>query len=191
GALRVEKALVPLVRRLERAAPEDDPEGETERSALCDAIAALAGPDGDGRSPAITPRAVELLAGVLSGANDETRLAVARALGQIARREDGELVALLMKDPSARVRRAAVDAIARLEPDRTPEPLHLAIGDESAAVRIAAARALGASKSDSVFDDLRRLAEDEDVRVRAMAVETVGRRFAADPQPQIRASALA
>ena len=190
GALRVEKALVPLVRRLERAAPEDDPEGETERTALCEAIAALAGPDAEGRAPAIAPRAVELLAGVLSGANDETRLCAARALGQIARREDGELVALLMKDPSARVRRAAVDAIARLEPDRTPEPLHLAIADESAAVRIAAARALGASRSDSVFDDLRRLAEDEDVRVRAMAVSAVGRRFAADPAPAIRAAAL-
>jgi len=57
-------------------------------------------------------------------------------------------------------------------------------------VRIAAARALGASRSDSVFDDLRRLAEDEDVRVRAMAVSAVGRRFAADPAPAIRAAAL-
>jgi HEAT repeat protein len=190
GELRVEKALAPLVRRLERAAPEDDPEGESERSALCDAIAALAGPDAHGRSPAIAPRAVELLAALLPGANDETRLCAARALGQIARREDGELIALLLKDPSARVRRAAVDAIARLEPDRTPEPLHLAIADESAAVRIAAARALGASRSDSVFDDLRRLSEDEDVRVRAMAVAAVGRRFAGDPTPAIRAAAL-
>jgi len=190
GALRVEKALAPLVRRIERAAPEDDPEGESERAALCDAIAALAGPDAAGRSPAIATRAVELLAGVLNGASDETRLCVARALGLIARREDGELVALLMKDPSARVRRAAVDAIARLEPDQTPEPLHLAIADESAAVRIAAARALGASRNHSVFDDLLRLAEDEDVRVRAMAVSAVGRRFAADPTPAIRASAL-
>lgn len=190
GALRVEQALVPLVRRLERAAPEDELEGEAERSALCEAIAALAAPDAEGRSPAIAARAVELLASVLSGANDETRLCAARALGQIARREDGELVALLMKDPSARVRRAAVEAIARLEPDRTPEPLHLAIGDESAAVRIAAARALGASRSAGVFDDLRRLAEDEDVRVRAMAVAAVGRRFAADPTPAVRAAAL-
>ncbi len=190
GTLGVEKALVPLVRRLERAAPEDDPEGESERGALIDAIVALAGPDGEGRPAALAPRAVELLSGVLNGASDETRLCAARALGRIARREDAALVALLMKDPSARVRRAAVDAIARLEPDRTPEPLHLAIADESAAVRIAAARALGASRSDSVFDDLRRLAEDEDVRVRAMAVQAVGRRFAADVQPSIRAAAL-
>lgn len=191
GALRVEKALAALVRRLECAAPEDDPEGEAERGALCDAIVALAGPDAEGRSPAPAARAVELLAGLLPGAGDETRLSAACALGGIARREDAALVALLMKDPSARVRRAAVDAIARLEPDRTPEPLHLAIADESAAVRIAAARALGASRSDSVFDDLRRLAEDEDVRVRAMAVSAVGRRFAGDPEPGIRAAALA
>jgi HEAT repeat protein len=190
AAVRVEKALAPLVHRLECAAPEDDPEGETERSALCDAIVALAGPDADGRSPALAARAVELLAAALNGSGDETRLSAARALGGIARREDAELVAHLMKDPSARVRRAAVDAIARLEPDRTPEPLHLAIADESASVRIAAARALGATRSDSVFDDLRRLAEDEDVRVRAMAVQTVGRRFAADPQPSVRAAAL-
>ncbi|HKA13734.1 MAG TPA: HEAT repeat domain-containing protein [Myxococcota bacterium] len=191
GALRVEKALVPLVRRLECAAPEEDPDGESERAALIDAIVALAGPDGDGRSPAIAPRAVDLLAAALSRSGDETRLAAARALGRIARREDAELVALLMKDPSARVRRAAVDAIARLEPDRTPEPLHLAIADESASVRIAAARALGASRSESVFDDLRRLAEDEDPRVRAMAVLAVGRRFAADREPAVRAAALA
>jgi HEAT repeat protein len=191
GALRVEKALAPLVRRLERAGPEDDPEGESERAALCDAIVALAGPDTDGRAPALAARAVELLAAALTGSGDETRLSAARALGRIARREDAELVALLMKDPSARVRRAAVDAIARLEPDRTPEPLHLAIADESPSVRIAAARALGASRSDSVFDDLRQLAEDEDVRVRAMAVAVVGRRFASDRSPNIRAAALA
>jgi HEAT repeat protein len=190
GALRVEQALVPLVRRLERAAPEDDPEGESERNALVDAVVALAGPDADGSSPALAARAVELLASALGGASDETRLVAARALGRIARREDGELVVLLMKDPSARVRRAAVDAIARLEPDRTPEPLHLAIADESASVRIAAARALGSSRSESVFDDLRRLAEDEDLRVRAMAVRAVGRRFAADTSPNIRAAAL-
>jgi HEAT repeat protein len=190
GTLGVEKALVPLVRRLECAAPEDDPEGEAERSALIEAIVALAGPGGDGGSPALAARAVELLAALLSGSGDETRLSAARALARIARREDAALVALLMKDPSARVRRAAVDAIARIEPDSTPEPLHLAIADESASVRIAAARALGASRSDSVFDDLRRLAEDEDVRVRAMAVQAVGRRFAADPQPSLRAAAL-
>jgi HEAT repeat protein len=190
GAQRVDAALAPLVRRLERAAPEDDPEGESERAALCDAIVALAGPDAQGRSPAVAARAVELLTSALNGSGDETRLSAARALGRIARREDAELVAMLMKDPSARVRRAAVDAIARLEPDQTPEPLHLAIADESPAVRIAAARALGALRSDSVFEDLSRLAEDEDVRVRAMAVEMVGRRFAADPHPGVRAAAL-
>ena len=191
GALRVEQALAPLVRRLECAAPEEDPEGETERAALVDAIVALAGPDADGCPPAIAPRAVELLARALTGSGDETRLAAARALGRIARREDAELVALLMKDPSARVRRAAVDAIARLEPDRTPELLHLAIADESPSVRIAAVRALGASRSESGFDDLRRLSEDEDPRVRAMAVQAVGRRFAANREPAIRAAALA
>ncbi len=191
GALRVEKALVPLVRRLEHAASEEDPEGESERSALCDAIVALAGPDAEGRAPALAARAVELLTNALSGSSDETRLVAARALGRIARRDDADLVALLMKDPSARVRRAAVEAIARLEPERTPEPLHLAIADESPAVRIAAARALGASRSDGVFDDLRRLAEDGDLRVRAMAVQMIGRRFAGDPEPGIRAAALA
>jgi len=191
GDLRVEAALAPLVQRLQQAALEEDLEGEEERVAVTDALTRLAGPDEDGVSPPLADRAIELLSAPLASEDDTARLAVARVLGAVARREDAELVSLLLKDASSEVRRAAVEALARIEPDRTPEPLHLAIADESPAVRIAAARALGESGCDAVFDDLRRLAEDEDPRVRAMAVRAVGRRFAGTADPTRRAAALA
>lgn len=191
GVLHVEAALAPLVHRLEHAALEEDLEGEEERVAVTEALTRLVGPRDDGSSPPSTERAIELLSAPLASPDDAVRLAVARVLGCIARREDADLVSLLLKDASSQVRCAAVEALARIEPERTPEPLHLAIADESPAVRIAAARALGDSRCDAVFDDLRRLAEDEDSRVRAMAVRAVGRRFAGTSDPSRRAAALA
>ena len=191
GELRVEEALAPLVHGLERSALEEDFDGDDERLAFTQALAAIAGPGADGASPAIAARAVELLAARLPGAGAAVRLAVACVLGTVVRHQDAALISLLLKDPSAAVRCAAVEAIARLEPERTPEPLHLAIADESPEVRIAAARALGASRRKSGFKDLCWLAEDEDVRVRAMAVHGVGSGFGADPDPDVRAAALA
>lgn len=108
------------------------------------------------------------------------RVAIARVLGQLGRAEDGEVVALLLKDPFADVRRAAVEALVAVGPPLVSEPLHLAIADESPEVRIAAAQALEACASPQVFSDLRRLAEDDDARVRATATRALGLRFGGD-----------
>jgi len=139
----------------------------------------------------VTAQAVELLRAHLEGAVETVRLAIAKVLGCIGRREDAQLVAFLLKDPSALVRRAAVDALARLEPGTAAEPLRLALADEAATVRIAAAVALGASKSEEVVDDLLRLADDADSRVRAAAVRALGTRFGTSQDPARRARALA
>jgi len=172
GARRLADALPLLVRRLEVVASEGDREGEEEVAALTEALTALASP---GSSDAgVAEQTLRLLASRLEGADEDVRLAIARVLGRIGRREDTQLVTLLLKDPSPLVRRAAVDALARLDPETAAEPLRLALADESPPVRIAAADALGASMRPGVIDDLRRLADDEDARVRVAAIRSIG-----------------
>lgn len=185
---RLAAALPHLVRRLELAAQDDPLEAEEEALALCEALAALAGPEAD---PAHGKRAVELLASRLPGASEGVRLAIACVLGAIGRPADAGLVASLLKDPAAPVRRAAVQAFARLDPGGAAEPLRLALADESAAVRCAAARALGDSRSDAVLSDLAALAEDGDALVRAAAVRAIGLRFAGSPDAALRERARA
>lgn len=180
---RLPDALPALLRGLERLPEADEIEAEEESAALTDALVALA----EARPAATLERLVERL----PGAPEAVRLAVAAVLGRAGRAQDTDAVALLLKDPSARVRRAAVDALARLDPGTAAEPLRLALADESAAVRIAAACALGASASDTVIDDLERLADDRDPRVRAAAVRAVGRRLLASRDPAVRARGLA
>lgn len=173
GEMHCIEALPRLVRRLEQAAHEDDPEMEEELAALVDALVALAPPGGAGDSEQAR-EVVGTLAARLDGAAEEARLAIATVLGRIGRVEDEELVAQLLKDPSARVRRAAVEALARLEPGAASEPLRLALADESPHVRVAAAVALGHSESAGVIADLQRLIHDEDPRVSAAAVRSIG-----------------
>jgi HEAT repeat protein len=189
GHCRLAEGLALLVRRLERVASEVDFESEDEVLALTEALIAVAEPRAgdDGR---VTEQAVELLRSYLEGAVETARLAIAKVLGCIGRREETQLVTFLLKDPSALVRRAAVDALARIEPGTAAEPLRLALADEAATVRIAAAVALGSSASDAVIEDLRRLAEDEDPRVRAAAVRALGHRFGSS-EDEARRSATA
>jgi len=189
GERRLAGALTALVRRIESVASDEDYESEEEMLALVDALIRVAEPRAGGE--AVTQQAIELLRLHLDGAGDAVRLAIAKVLGCIGRRQDTQLVTFLLKDPSALVRRAAVDALARLEPGTAAEPLRLALADETATVRIAAASALGASQSDDVIDDLKRLADDEDPRVRASAVRSLGRRFGRAEDPQRRSAALA
>jgi HEAT repeat protein len=172
GARRLVAALPLLVLRLERMASEGDREDEEEVAALTEALTALASPGGS--DAGVAEQTLQLLASRLDGADEDVRLAIARVLGRIGRREDTQLVTLLLKDPSPRVRRAAVDALARLDPETAAEPLRLALADESPPVRIAAADALGVSLRPGVIDDLRRLAEDEDARVRVAAIRSIG-----------------
>lgn len=175
GSRGVADALAPLVRRLQQSTL-DEPDGEEERRAIADALIGLA----NSGAAAAAERAKELLVQALEGAGEPVRVAVARVFGRIGRREDAEVVSLLLKDPSEKVRRAAVNALVRLEPSGSAEPLHLAIADESVEVRIAAAVALGESASPEVFPDLCRLAQDPDPRVRATAVRAAGVRSLPD-----------
>jgi HEAT repeat protein len=189
GERRLGEGLARLVYRLESAAAVDDFESEEEVIALTEALIALAKAD-PGGDCSITDQAVDLLSSRLEGATEGVRLAIATVLGCIGRRKDSQLIALLLKDPGARVRRAAVDALARLEPGTAADPLRLALGDESPGVRIAAAGALGASESKDVLDDLKRLADDEDPRVRAAAVRSIGLRFGRSEDEGRRSAAL-
>jgi HEAT repeat protein len=177
GRRRLAAGLALLTHRLESAAGDDDFESEEEVRALTDALVALAGPSGPGEH-SLTEQAVVLLASRVEGAAEGVRLAIARVLGCIGRRQDAPIVTLLLKDPAASVRRGAVVALARLDPGTHAEPLRLALTDESATVRIAAAGALGASESPEVIADLALLADDEDPTVRAAAVRAIGIRFA-------------
>jgi HEAT repeat protein len=189
GRCRLAEGLALLVHRLDSVASEVDFESEDEVLALTEALIAVAEPRAgdDGR---VTEQAVELLRSHLEGAVETARLAIAKVLGCIGRREDTQLVTFLLKDPSALVRRAAVDALARLEPGTAAEPVRLALADEAATVRIAAAVALGSSASDAVIEDLQRLAEDDDPRVRAAAVRALGHRFG-NAEDEARRSATA
>jgi len=190
GRKKMAEALPLLIRCLETAAIDENFDSEDEVIALTEAVIAVAEP-GAATDPRVTEQAVELLCSRLDGAPEAVRLAVARVLGCIGRREDVQLVTLLMKDPSAPVRRAAVDALARLDPGAAAEPLRLALADDSASVRIAAASALSASNDDAVIDDLMRLADDDDVRVRAAAVRALGLRFGKSTHEERRKATVA
>lgn len=190
GAIQVESALLPLVNLLDRVAADAEFEGDDESTAIVEALIELAGPDADGISPPIAGRAVEQLAESLTRSDDAARMALARVFGRIARREDAELISMLLRDPRFEVRRAAVEAIGRLGPEFAPEPLRLAIADEAPEVRISAARALAVSRGELVLEDLQRLVGDGDARVRATAVRALGQRFAADSDPENRVRAL-
>jgi HEAT repeat protein len=172
GDLHCMEALGSLVRRLESAALDDEPESEEEVAAFIDALVALAPPGATESEEA--QQVIQMLASRLEGSGEDVRLAIASVLGRIGRIEDEELVAGLLRDASARVRRAAVEALARLEPGAASEPLRLALADESPLVRIAAAGALGHSENPDVIADLQRLIHDEDTRVSAAAVRSIG-----------------
>ncbi len=167
------QVLPALVRRLEAAAAEDDPDLEEEVGAVVSALVALAQPAG-ALDPTVADETVSLLGARLEGADESVRLAIATVLGRVGRPQDAQLVTFLLKDESDRVRRAAVEALARLEPGEAPEPVRLALADESPLVRVAAANALGASTSPRACDDLGRLAEDGDPWVRAAALRALG-----------------
>ncbi len=181
GRLKCVDAIPELVRRLESAALDDDPESEEEVDALIEALVSLASPWHS--EATVAGEVIELLSTRLAGAQEEVRLAIATVLGRIGRHEDEELVARLLKDPSPRVRRAAVEALERLEPGAASEPLRLALADESSLVRIAAAVALGNSQNPAVIDDLPRLIHDEDSRVSAAAVHSIGMHCQRDGVP--------
>lgn len=187
GRRRASAALPVLIRHLEAVASRVGA-GHEEAGVLARAIASVAEPRAGAED--VNREAVGLLHGVLDGAGDELRFAVAGILGCIGRPEDTELVTLLLKDPSAGVRRAAIDALARLEPGTAAESLRLAVADESPRVRVAAACALGASESDAVIEDLARLAEDDDRWVRAAAARALGIHFARATADEPRRLAL-
>lgn len=172
GARRFGDALPDLVRRLEHAALDEEPEAEDELAALLDALVDLAGPDAEAAS-GVEP-ALALLGPRFESSHEPVRRAATAVLARIARPQDAELVTAMLKDPSAEVRRLAVSGLTRLDEAVVVEPLRLALADESASVRVAAAGALGASSSDEVLDDLQRLLVDEDPRVRAAAVRGIG-----------------
>jgi HEAT repeat protein len=140
--------------------------------------------------PRMAEQTVALLASHVDGADESVRLAIATVLGGAGRPQDAPLVALLLKDPSARVRRAAVEALAHLEPGSAPEPVRLALADESPLVRVAAAAALGACASARALEDLSRLADDPDPWVRAAALRAVGVQAARHPVQVASAFAL-
>ena len=173
GARALVSAAPSLVARLERAALDEDLDGEEERVAVSGALVSVAAAPG---ADAVADLIIEHL-GPLLGRAQPVRLAAARVLGGMGRPDDTELIALLLRDASDAVRRAAVEALAGLEPETAGEPLRLAIADESSDVRLAAASALGEARSEDVFDDLRSLAADDDVHVRARAVAAIVRRF--------------
>jgi HEAT repeat protein len=169
-------AVPALVRGLERAAENGEPDAEDEFAAFVGALVAVAHTD-----LRLAEQTAALLAARIDGAAESVRLAIATVLGRAGRPEDAALVTLLLKDASDRVRRAAVEALARLEPDATPEPLRLALADESPLVRVAAAGALGACASARALEDLSRLADDSDPWVRAAALRAVGAQAARHP----------
>jgi HEAT repeat protein len=160
-----------LVRRLQLATDDFDPDAELERGALIDALVRItaASPDADARR-AVT----DLLASSFEGASESVRLAIARVLGSVGAGDHASLMALLAQDPSPAVRRAAVAALAGLRGEARREALRLALADEAAAVRIAAAAAFGDTGEAQALGDLERLLVDEDADVRAAAVRAIG-----------------
>ncbi len=176
GARRSLESLSGLVRRLEIAALDEDPEAVEELDALVDALVSLAGPDDSDA----TAMAVERLASQLESSAEPVRRAATAVLARVARPTDTDRITALLKDPSAAVRRLAVEGLARFDADVATEPLRLALADESPLVRMAAAVSFGASSSSEALEDLQRLLVDDDSRVCAAAVRAIGCYCAAD-----------
>jgi HEAT repeat protein len=170
GARRSQASLPDLVRRLETAALDEEPESEDELEALIDALVELTGP---GAEHGVS-QLVDQLAARLGSSSDSVRRAAASVLARVCRPADADRVTPLLKDPSASVRRRAVGGLIRLDPDTAAEPLRLALADEAPQVRMAAAAALGASSSSEVLADLERLLADEEPRVCAAALRAIG-----------------
>ncbi len=163
-----------LVRRLESAARDNDPDDDEEIESVVAAIVALA------EHPEASDSGADLqLIGVLSsrlaGASEPMRLAIAQVLAKIGGDQDEELITFLLKDESATVRRAAVQALERFDYDRAQDALRLALGDEASAVRIAAATVLGRSARPEAADDLAGQMMDDDPRVVSVALRSLGR----------------
>lgn len=160
-----------LVRRLQLATDDSDPDAEGERSALIDALVRIttASPDAEARRTV-----TDLLASSFEGARESVRLAIARVLGSVGTGDHASVMALLAQDPSPTVRRAAVGALAGLQGEARREALRLALADEAASVRIAAATALGDTGEEHALGDLERLLADEDAEVRSAAVRAIG-----------------
>jgi HEAT repeat protein len=167
-------AMAPLVRRLQLATEDAEPEAEEERAALIDALVKIAtAPTGSCASEAGPNLAIDLLAASFETAAEPVRLAIARVLGEVGGRHHATLMALLVQDPSPAVRRAAVGALAQTPGAARSEALRLALADEAGPVRMAAAAALGAGDDPGALDALARLLCDEDVEVRAAAVRAI------------------
>ncbi|MBK7948665.1 MAG: HEAT repeat domain-containing protein [Deltaproteobacteria bacterium] len=162
-----------LVRRLDRAAAEEDGESRELVEELIASVVRLA-ERAESADPAIHFQLVDVLISRLGGATPALRVAIARVLARIGGPQDVDVIEYLAKDASPPVRRAAVEALARLDGERTWTAVRRALGDESSGVRIAAAGALAASASPTAFEDLERLAGDGDPRVAAAAVRAAG-----------------
>lgn len=173
GQRRLRPAAGQLVRLLERAARDDEFEGEEERIAVGDALVNLA----RSADSAIADEVVGRLAPLIES-DEPVRLAAAMVMAGIGRPQEAESMRLLLRDASASVRRVAVDALAAHEGECSTDALHLAVADDAPSVRIAAALALGRRPGDELFEDLPRLADDPDPRVRAAGVRAISQRLA-------------
>lgn len=162
-----------LVRRLDRAAAEDDGESRELVEELIASVVRLA-ERAESADPRVHVQLLEVLVSRLGGATTALRVAIARVLARIGGAQDLDVIEYLSKDASPLVRRAAVEALARLDGERTWAAVRRALGDESSGVRIAAAGALAASASPAASEDLERLAGDGDPRVAAAAVRAAG-----------------
>ncbi len=158
-----------MVRRLEIAARDDEPDAGEELDALIEALVSLAG-----RSEAVAGQIIDLLAARLGASSEVVREAMARVLARIARASDVERVTGLLKDPNPGVRRLAVDGLARLDPEAGTELLRFALADESPLVRMASAAALGSASREGVLVDLQQLVRDEEPAVCAAALRAIG-----------------
>jgi HEAT repeat protein len=154
------RAVGALVRRLQVAHEDGDFDAEEERSALIDALVAIASA---AREPAVRDEVSELLAGAFEGASESLRVAIARVLAAVGGSRHASLMALLVQDPSPLVRRAAVAAVAQMPGDARRDALRLALADEAAPVRVAAAAALAGTGDAEALG-----ADDDDVRAAAV-----------------------
>lgn len=162
-----------LVRRLERASADPEPDALELVERSIDAIVRIA-ERAEAADPRIHGQGIDVLVGRLGGAPTPLRVAIARVLARIGRAEDADVVEYLAKDASPLVRRAAVHALARLPHERARTLARLALGDEASGVRIAAAGVLGGCDAPDALEDLARLASDGDARVAAAAVRAAG-----------------
>ena len=186
GARAAAECLSALLRRLEAAALDDEPESEDEVDAVVEALVSLAAEE---RADLVAD-VVTGLASHLDSSMEPVRRAAAAVLTRIARPADAESISSLLRDPSPDVRRLAVTGLSRLDPGSAEEPLRLALADESPLVRTAAATTLGASSAEGALDDLRRLLVDEEPRVAAAAMRAIGSRCASSDAPSDRGRGL-